>query len=489
MSSLQQGKCPRGALLFWPVVASCVEVSMLSSASNQLMRSEQWPGVSAGHRSEHKTAGSNNTDIARRDPDPAKSQAAHATIAVSPLGEIQMHKPTPLVQDQHMLASSINSSELLLPSHPLRPDGSSYRSKSSPHGSAGHTAQDQNSEAAATPVRQQHSHDKAERTDSSKDDLEFDMVRLGDGVGTLTYDKSAVGSRELNRELRRRLTIQDAATIWMLTTALVLVIWISCISLYQFSEDPSPILFYTDPKHMHQRLVCATADHADFLRAFNLQPQTARLRIVGKRPENRSFCGLCCSGRHREARQRFSLACHDLLLRVVLGAGRVERLAQSRPWDPVVFDVALDLSPFIAGPGWLRSEADLVALQQHLNSSNPWEIVALSKRVEWSSWEDVATNVRQRLRSLGFSGEVDVRFEALETVLIYRNHRLQNFIRSHVTHFLMLLTVVGYLFWLPYTWVRKRTVKIEACFQINLQLERYWQILSDGLHASEGFQG
>lgn len=490
MLRLQQRTFPRGALVYVPVLASCVEVSILSSGSTQLMRSEQLSAVSTGPGSQHNNARSDGTAIAPRDPVPTKSKEAHAPVDLFPLGKLHMHKPASMVQDRRTFSNSNNSATSLLPSHPDRSDGISYRSQVLTDGSAdGHTMQHQNNEAVSTPVRKQLSRNKRAHPDSSRGSLEFDMVHLGEGVGTLTYDTSVMGNRELNHELWRRLTIQDTATIWMLMTAFALVGWISCISLYHFSEDPSPVLFYTDPKHMHQRLVCASTDHADFLRSFNLQPQTARLRIVGKRPDNTSLWRLFCNGRHSDALQRLRLMCHDVLLRVLLGAGRVETLAQNRPWDPVVFDVALDLSPFIAGPGRLRSDADLVALRQHLNASNPWEIVALSKKVEWTSWEDVATNVRQRLRTLGFSGEVDVRFEAFETVLIYRNHKLQNFIRSHVTHFLMLLSVVGYLFWLPYIWARKRTVKIEACFQINLQLERYWQILSDGLHASEGFQG
>lgn len=476
-------------------MACCVDMSTVPSASAQLMRSDQWSAAGAGQRSQgRKNDRNNGSGSASRDPIPTlevptASPAVHTIVDVSQLGKVHMHKPELLAQEPHIFPRSNNSADSWLPPHTEYRDGMLHESKTPEDTPAsGHTTDYQNSEHVATAVRYQHSRNKTEHHDSSGDILEFDMVHLGEGVGTLTYDRSVVGSRELNHELRRRLTIQDTVTIWMLVTAFALVIWISCISLYQFSEDPSPVIFYTDPKHMHQRLVCASADRMEFLRSFNIQPQTARLRIVGKRQDNTTLCRLFCTGRHRDARQRFCLMCHNLLLRVLLGAGRVETLAQNRPWDPVVFDVSLDLAPFIAGPGRLRSEADLVALQKYLTASNPWEILALSKKVEWTSWEDVATNVRQRLRALGFTGEVDVRLEALETVLIYRNHKLQNFVRSHVTHFLMLISVVGYLFWKPYVWARRRTVKIEACFQINLQLERYWQILSDGLHASEGFQ-
>eukprot|EP00929_Paragymnodinium_shiwhaense_P105510 TRINITY_DN7056_c0_g1_i2.p1 TRINITY_DN7056_c0_g1~~TRINITY_DN7056_c0_g1_i2.p1 ORF type:complete len:1254 (+),score=243.03 TRINITY_DN7056_c0_g1_i2:124-3885(+) len=312
---------------------------------------------------------------------------------------------------------------------------------------------------------------------------EGDVLRLGEGVGSLAYDRSPTGSRNLNRELRRRLEIQDCATLSLLIGVFAMTVLVSCYGIYQVSEDPSPVAFYSDPRHFQRRLTCPRADLTNFLRAFNGQPQTARLRIIGKRNEGESFGTLVCRGdlpgMWRNLRQRF-WAC--------MGRAGMVR-GHRRHWDSVLFDVSLDLTPFVTGDGRLRSEDDIIKLTKFLHGDNPLEVVALQKRVEWDSWEDVATNVRQRLRTLGFNGEVDVRFEAHEELLIYRNHPWQNFVRSRITRALVLISVVGGLVWIPYLWARMKKVKVETTFTISLDLQRYWELFSEGLHPIEGFVG
>mmetsp|Transcript_46875 Transcript_46875/g.108386 ORF Transcript_46875/g.108386 Transcript_46875/m.108386 type:complete len:245 (-) Transcript_46875:147-881(-) len=238
----------------------------------------------------------------------------------------------------------------------------------------------------------------------------------------------------------------------MLLFAFWITVLVSCLSVYRFADDPSPVYFYSDPKNCRQRLICTSLDAESFLQVFNAQPQTARLRILGRRSCTRS-------------------SRHLLLFQ-----------------DPVLFDVALDLTPFLAGEGRLRSEGDAAVLEKHLTACNPLEVLILGKHVEWASWEDVATNIRQHLRTLGFLGEVEVRLEAREELLVYRNHPWQNFVRSRLTHCLVLLSLVGGFVWVPYLWIRMKTVRVESRFEINLDLERYWELLAAGLHASEGFQ-
>lgn len=460
-----------------PILVSGVEVAVHSSGamqSGQLMRSES-PATIGGGR--HVQPRGDGRDAARRPGDgPARVQKA--TMVVSSAGVSPEARPLWNLTDSgrapfpmlFALGSSASSAGPTLHDHEIgvekliRVDPERHR-------------------------RSFHIH-RGTANSSGEADLDLDMLRLAEGVGTMTYDKSAMGNRLLNRELRRRLSVQDAATIALLLVAFAFTILISCLTVYHVSEDPSPVLFYSDPRHLRQRLVCASAEPDAFVSAFCTQPQTARLRIVGKNSEDRNILRLLRQGQYRELRQRLHLRLNDALLHSVFRVGRAESLvSHRRPWDPVVFDVALDLTPFIAGDGRLRSEADAAALDQHLRTSNPLQILALTKTVEWVSWEDVATNVRHHLRTLGFSGKVDVKFEATEVMLVYRNDKWQNFVRNRITHFLVVLSVVGGLFWMPYLWVRKRTVKVEARFQINLDLARYWQLLAEGLHASEGFHG
>lgn len=158
------------------------------------------------------------------------------------------------------------------------------------------------------------------------------------------------------------------------------------------------------------------------------------------------------------------------------------------PDGNILFHVSLDLSTFISGEGHLASAEEVLKLESHLASKNPLEILVLRKKVGWANWEDVATNIKQRLRGKGFQGEVEVRFDAQEDLKIYRNNRWQNFVRAPITHMLSVLSGVGLVLWLPYLYCRSDVVVVESNFQIQLDINRYWEMLSAGLDADEGFR-
>jgi len=309
---------------------------------------------------------------------------------------------------------------------------------------------------------------------------DISLMRIADGIGTLSNDKAPTASRRLNRELRRRLVSQDVATVVLLLFAFAITVLVSCLNIYHFADDPSPVVFYSDPKLFQQRLLCTSAEPAAFLRAFNVQPSAARLRILGAR-----------SGQEVQVGRVSNIIRTNFVRRFSAGSALTSdrRLPRARREEGVIFDVALDLTPFISGEGRLSSDTDLAVLEKHISSSNPLEVLCLCKKVEWMGWEDVATNIRQHLRSLGFQGSIEVRLEAREEMLIYRNHPWQNFVRNRITQCLVVLSVVGALFWVPYLWIRMRTVRVESKFEIHLHLERYWELLADGLHEQDGFRG
>lgn len=301
---------------------------------------------------------------------------------------------------------------------------------------------------------------------------ENDVEKLGEGIGATAYERSPTGSRDINHELRKRLQLQDIATVALLIAVFGLTVLLSCCSVYQVAEDPSPAAYYSEPKHYQQRVICESNDVDAFLAAFNTQPQNVRLRIIGRNPEPGGFRRFLRSMNAHAARPRG--------LAALLPVRQRRRL-------PVLFDVALDLSPFITGDGRL-SDDNLATLQKYLNTKNGLETLLIQKRVDWILWEDVATNIKQRLRTLGFPGDVDVLFEAQDEVLIYQNHKWSNFIRNRVTQALVVISVVGSAVWLPYVWVRSKTTRVETRFRINVDESRYWELVSEGLSAASGFQ-
>lgn len=302
---------------------------------------------------------------------------------------------------------------------------------------------------------------------------EPDVMKLGEGIGAMAYERSPTGSRKIDHDLERRLQLQDFATLSMLLFVFTITIVLSCCSVYQVADDPSPAAYYSEPRSYHQRLISETADLDTFLAAFNLQPQNIRLRIIGRNPDPGGF-------------RRFLRILNPHTIRprglaALLPSRHRRRLA-------VLFDVSLDLTPFIAGEGRLNDD-NLITLQKYLSSTNSLETVLLQKRVDWVHWEDVATNVRQRLRTLGFPGEVEVHFEAHDEILIYRNHKWSNFVRNRVTQALVVISMVGPFVWLPYVWVRQKKTIVETRFRIHLDPARYWELVSDGLSAADGFHG
>lgn len=301
---------------------------------------------------------------------------------------------------------------------------------------------------------------------------ENDMEKLGEGIGAMAYERSPTGSRSVNQELRKRLQLQDFATVILLGVAFFATIILSCCSVYQVADDPSPAAYYSEPKNYQQRVICETNDAQSFLTAFNTQPQNVRLRITGKNPNPGGFRGFLRTMNAHTTRPR--------------GLAALLPMRQRRRLS-VLFDVSLDLAPFITNDGRVTDD-NLATLEKYLATRNPLEAVRIEKRVDWPEWEDVATNIRQRLRTLGFPGDVDVRFEAQDEILIYQNHKWSNFVRNRVTQALVVISIFGSVFWLPYVWARSKTTKVETRFRITVDPNRYWELVQDGLSAAEGFQ-
>lgn len=300
-----------------------------------------------------------------------------------------------------------------------------------------------------------------------------EVMDMAEGVGSMTYNVYPTQNRAMNAQMRRRMVAQDFVALALLLIAFGLTVAASLYSIYHVSADPSAVKYYSDAKGMQERLLCPSQDAEAFLHTFSTSPATARLRIVGflgRVDSDSSALGLLSRGHLTEA--------------VAMLCSRVRRLGRT-----VAFDVSLDLTPFIHGEGRLVSAKDEMALMRHLESENPLEVLCLRKHVDWDAWSDVAMNIKLRLRALGFTGDMRVSFECVEDLMVYRNDPWQNFTRNPITTALMGISVIGLAAWLPYTMWRKRVVKVETRFKINVDPCRYWGLINERLSSIEGFEG
>lgn len=288
---------------------------------------------------------------------------------------------------------------------------------------------------------------------------EPNYVQVAEGIFAVGYDHEPEGTRELDQEMTRRLSVQDLSVLSLLLFVFLLTILIGLGMVYAIADDPSPVMYYSDFQ-MRQRLFCESNRVVRFLESFNHQPQNVRLRLIGRRSniEGPSWLSRIFGERDRRSSRR-----------------------------NILFDVTLDLTSFICSTGELYAE-DLPTLQRFLSSSNLLETFVIEKRVEWKSWEDLATNIRQKLRALGFTGNLEVRFEASDEITIYKNHRWPNFVRNSATNLLIALSIIGPFIWIPYVYCRSRSSRCESWFRIDIEPVRYWQLIEHSISASEGFR-
>lgn len=243
---------------------------------------------------------------------------------------------------------------------------------------------------------------------------------------------------------------------------------------FQDCYNDSPVTYYVDPRVTN--LVTEGDDIDSFLDAFNQTPKSAHIQVTGFEP--------VASNRRR------------------LPVGSVRWRGETYK---IAFTFALDLSPWLirehgegdVSLGDTRLPAafldGVVAenhehLQEFLGSnSNDLATVEVQKDVVWPGCEELATNIKQRIRQAGFTGVIGVNFSEGETLTVYKNATWANFMHSRAMKVLMMLSIVGWVFYLPYMWVRCSTLKVKTRFRVDMQIADYWSFIGDKLTVN-GFE-
>lgn len=287
------------------------------------------------------------------------------------------------------------------------------------------------------------------------------LTDIGGGTGATVGN---TGSSVIDRDLVRRMHNQDTVVMVLLLTVYVCALVFCAAMEYCQSFNNSPITFYADP-----RFHIATASSHDldeFLTAFNTAPREMHLQVTGLSPAS-PFAAQAVGdwGSHHH----------------------------------VAFSFGLDLSPWIvpdgASPGFISAEAetelgvtsavgvneeDLEKLRLFLGQNrNDLAMVELVKEVSWPEWEELAINIKQRIRQAGFDGTIQVRRGDQEVMTIFKNRPWANFLHSRTTKVLVMLSVVGWLIYQPYMMIRTRSIRVAARFRIDMPIDHYWTLISD----------
>eukprot|EP00929_Paragymnodinium_shiwhaense_P092169 TRINITY_DN52046_c0_g1_i1.p1 TRINITY_DN52046_c0_g1~~TRINITY_DN52046_c0_g1_i1.p1 ORF type:complete len:582 (+),score=122.30 TRINITY_DN52046_c0_g1_i1:176-1921(+) len=294
------------------------------------------------------------------------------------------------------------------------------------------------------------------------------LFAIGGGTGATI---GGTGDPALDQDMVRRMRYQDKAVMLFLMLAYTGSLAFSANIAYRQACNTSPVTYYADPRY--HNMVVDSSDMDGFLEAFNQPPKEVQLQVTGFVP----------------------------LQDPEFAVGNVDWYGMHYH---VAFSFALDLSPWVVrcgvsdpsntyqyGEDFVNSSGinpeDMQTLRDFLqHNSNDLAIMELQKEVIWNDWEELAMNIKHRIRQAGFGGIISVHRSESEVVPIYKNKAWANFMHSRTTKVLWALSLIGWLFYQPYMWLRCTSTPIRSRYRIDIPIAQYWPFIEDKI-GPDGF--
>lgn len=298
------------------------------------------------------------------------------------------------------------------------------------------------------------------------------LAALGGGTGVRV---GGLRHTDLDRELVRRMRIQDKAVALTIVAMYFLILLFSASIKYHDAHNDSPVTYYADPRY--HSLVAEGDDAASFLDAFNQAPKSAHLQITGFLPVPEGQGSVQWRGDHYRVAFTFALDLSPWVVREPDGAAdlRVPSADSRLPTQPLLQDgVPVD---------------DHNALESFLaTNTNDLAIVEVEKDVVWPDSEELATNIKHRIRQMGFQGVIGINLSEAERVTVFKNAPWANFMHSHTVKILVILSMCGWVVYFPYMWLRCSAIKVRSRYKVDLPITSYWPLIEHKLTAN-GFEG
>lgn len=293
------------------------------------------------------------------------------------------------------------------------------------------------------------------QTNVSEKDM---LLDLGGGTGATI---GGTGNLELDQDLVRRMRYQDKAVMILLLVMYFLVLAFSASFSYRQALNDSPVTFYADPRY--HDMVAEGHDTETFLEAFNQSPKDVQLQVTGFVPVPAGGLGsIEWQGEYYYDAFSFALDLSPWVVQEV-SDGSSSNADDTDLRDGVVAEDVQDLDKFVT-----RNRNDLA-------------IVDLRKEVNWKSWEELATNIKAKIRQCGFNGIISIHRTECDSVMIYKNTPWANFMHSRTTKVLCALSVLGWIFYLPYMYFRCSCTVIRARYKVDIPINNYWNLIADKL--------
>mmetsp|Transcript_5582 Transcript_5582/g.13105 ORF Transcript_5582/g.13105 Transcript_5582/m.13105 type:complete len:585 (-) Transcript_5582:37-1791(-) len=301
---------------------------------------------------------------------------------------------------------------------------------------------------------------------------------LGGGTGATV---GGTGLWFLDKDLANRMQVQDEAVLFLLLLIYFLTLIFSGAVAYRQAKNRSPVHFYADPRY--DSAASEDKDPESFLEAFNQRPNNAYLRITGYSPTYQDAPG--------SVRWRGTSYLVDFTFSLDLSSWVMpEPIARSVQRGQGVATSEVDGQEMNENGVNL---ADLAELHNFLDpgrssqAHNDMAIVEMRKYLSWANWEELATNIKWRMRHCGFTGVIHVDRTDCDVINVYKNTQWANFMHSKTLKVIIALSVVGWLVYAPYMWWRCSRLSIRSYHRVDITIDEYWPLIAEhiGIHGFE----
>lgn len=300
------------------------------------------------------------------------------------------------------------------------------------------------------------------------------LLAVGGGTGA---GPTAAADPDMDRDMVQRTRYQDKVLLFLLLLAYFTSLFFSASMAYRKATNGSAVKYYADPRV--DDAVIDSSDVHDFLETFNQPPQNVHLQIQGLSPLRRMIPHIIdgvVEWKETYYRYDFSYSL-DLTPWVVPVTNRGEH-SQA--------DTARENGESVSAG---LSDADVGTVGDFLQENlNDLATFSIEKQVEWPGWEELATNIKHKIRQGGYTGAVFVTWNSSHTLTIYKNKPWANFLHLGLTRVIFGLSAIGYLWYLPYMWVRQRGPEVASKFRVDIPIADYWQLVGDKI-SGRGFEG
>lgn len=332
------------------------------------------------------------------------------------------------------------------------------------------------------------------------------MMALGGGSGA---SLGATGSPAMDRDLVRRMRLQDDAAMLLLFSVYFMTLFFSASLAYRQSHNHSRVTYYADPRYHNE--VMETHDCEAFLGAFNRCPKHAYLRVTGlSRVDDDSPGGI--EWRNGFYRIDFTFALDLSPWIVPEGSASLSAALGQRP-APLAATATASAEVAGARPatGFYRRESasaeagapapaaveaeeiledgvvaeDLAKLRDFLAyNRNDLATVEVTKKLAWKDWEELATNIKHRIHQCGYDGEIAIERTSMDLLKVYKNEQWANFMHSKALKVIVALSILGWIIYAPYVWLRCTALEVRARHRVDITIDEYWPLIADNLSAN-----